>query len=176
MQAPPVSAGGGTLWYLHSIRLQWVEETSLFQIQPDNFWAKNENRNVHQLPSSLFQWHADDRQCGNIYYSNTFSPRPHKIKVTGGGVVWKVSSELWNACLVVVAVLGMELHVAVAVQKHQLHDQGEKNVSKTLKISIKFGLTYMDIKTNYLNYPKTSRTQHRIFKYYPKRCEWICHH
>lgn len=30
-----------TLLHLHSIRLQWVEESSLFQIQPEYLWAEN---------------------------------------------------------------------------------------------------------------------------------------
>lgn len=51
------------------------------------------------------------------------SPCPHKIEVTRGVVVRKVSSKLRNPCFVVMSVLGVELYVAVAVQKHQLHTQ-----------------------------------------------------
>lgn len=35
-------------------------------------------------------------------------------------MVRKVPSKLWNTSLVVVSVLGVELYVAVTVQKHQL--------------------------------------------------------
>lgn len=56
-----------------------------------------------------------------MYHSATFSPCPNKKEVTRGVVVGKASSKLWNPCFVVVSVLGVELDVAVAVQKHQLH-------------------------------------------------------
>lgn len=59
--------------------------------------------------------------CHNIQPPIMYSPRPHKIEVTGGVVVREVPSELWDTRLVVVSVLGVELYIAVAVQKHQLH-------------------------------------------------------
>lgn len=43
-------------------------------------------------------------------------------------MVRKVSSKLWNTRLVVVSVLGVELYVAVAVQKHQLQSHEEKEM------------------------------------------------
>lgn len=47
--------------------------------------------------------------------TTSISPCPHKVEVTGGIVVRKVPSKLWNARLVVVTVLGVELHIAVTV-------------------------------------------------------------
>lgn len=56
---------------------------------------------------------------------HSFSPGTHKVEVTGGVVVGNVPSKLRNAGLVVAPVLGVELHVAVAQQKHQLRSEGE---------------------------------------------------
>ena len=50
-----------------------------------------------------------------------FLPGTDKKKVTRGIVIGKVPSELGNASLVVVSMLGMELHVAVQVQHHHLY-------------------------------------------------------
>ena len=52
---------------------------------------------------------------------DTGSPRSHEVEVAGRIVVGEVPAELWDAGLVVVAVLGVELNVAVTVQKDQLH-------------------------------------------------------
>lgn len=70
-------------------------------------------------------------------------------------MVRKVSSKLWNTCLVVVSVLGVELYVAVAVQKHQLQSYDEKEMvnlksmclqkRKETKNFMEFGLTYVEI-------------------------------
>lgn len=57
------------------------------------------------------------------------SPCPHKIQVTGGGVIWKVPSKFWYSCLVIVSLLGVELYVAVTVQKHQLHSHDVAEVA-----------------------------------------------
>ncbi len=43
-------------------------------------------------------------------------------------MVRKVPSKLWDACLVVVSVLRVELYVAVTVQKHQLNKCIEKQI------------------------------------------------
>lgn len=62
---------------------------------------------------------------GDISDLHSLSPGTHKVEVTGGVVVGNVSSKLRNAGLVVASVLGVELHVAVAQQKHQLRSEGE---------------------------------------------------
>lgn len=62
---------------------------------------------------------------GDISALHILSPGTHKVEVTGGVVVGNVSSKLWYAGLVVVSVLGVELHVAVAQQKHQLRSEEE---------------------------------------------------
>lgn len=50
-----------------------------------------------------------------------FSPRPHKVEITGGIVVGKVPTKLGNTSLVVVSMLRVKFYMAVTVQKHQLH-------------------------------------------------------
>lgn len=69
-----------------------------------------------------------DRDISNL---RMLSPGTHKVEVAGGVVVGNVSSKLRNAGLVVVSVLGVELNVAVAEQKHQLHSKDEADGYKT---------------------------------------------
>lgn len=69
-----------------------------------------------------------DRDDSNL---RTLSPGTYKVEVAGGVVVGNVSSKLRNAGLVVVSVLGVELNIAVAEQKHQLHNKEEADGYKT---------------------------------------------
>lgn len=47
-------------------------------------------------------------------------PGSHKIHVTGGVMIGKVSSKLWNSCFVVEAMLRVELNISIDMEKHQL--------------------------------------------------------
>lgn len=106
------------LLHSHSICLEWIEETSLFQIQPVHLWTASEDKNASIGDTSGQR----ERNNSDLH---TLSPGTHKVEVAGGVVVGNVSSKLGNAGLVVVSVLGVELHVAVAEQKYQLHSKEE---------------------------------------------------
>lgn len=101
----------------------------MLQIQPVHLRTTDENTfsgwGTFQLHVGKLKVAERDGGRFTISGSNILSPRPHKVEVTGGVVVGEVSSKLWNTGLVVVSVLGVELYVAVAQQKHQLHSQEE---------------------------------------------------
>lgn len=88
---------------------------------PNCKWGR---KNIHTSDTSG----QHDRDISNLHI---LSPGTHKVEVTGGVVVGNVPSKLRNAGLVVVPVLGVELHVAVAEQKNQLHDEEEEDGYKT---------------------------------------------
>lgn len=99
---------------------------------------------LRKRPCSRFSLYTSELQVRtkeNIHTSDTsgqhnrqifnlciLSPGTHKVEVTGGVVVGNVPSKLRDAGLVVVSVLGVELHVAVAEQKHQLCSKDEADV------------------------------------------------
>lgn len=104
--------------YSHSISLQGIEEASLFQVQPVHLRTASEDANIHTGDTS-------GQHDTDVSDSCIRSPGAHKVEVAGGVVVGNVSSKLRYAGLVVVSVLRVELHVAVAEQKHQLHSKEE---------------------------------------------------
>lgn len=117
------------LLYSHSVCLQRVEETSLLQIQPVHLRTADHNKHIRRVGHIAAARRKTKRDTVTISGSNILSPRPHKVEVTRGVVVGEVSSKLWNTGLVVVSVLGVELYVAVAQQKHQLHSSEETGKS-----------------------------------------------
>lgn len=112
------------LLYSHSICLKGVEEAPLFQIQPEHL--RTEKGKGWALSPDMGR--TNMKACQNNKVPSN-SRRAYKIEVTGGVVVRKVPPKLGNARLVVVSVLGVELHIAVSVQKHQLWHKGNVNAS-----------------------------------------------
>lgn len=75
--------------------------------------------------------------------ATVFSPRPHKVEITGGIVVGKVPAKLGNTSLVVVSMLRVKLYIAVTVQKHQLHrEEWKKQTNKKAE----WALNYQNLK------------------------------
>lgn len=136
-------------WPADSLQMTWPVDFATRQIGCWNKWRADRSKSNHwwldklsliSLDESSWDWSAQTaatfpcdvlkRFCfvANLHSKLLISPCPHKIDVTGGVVVRKVPSKLWNTCLVVVSVLWVELYVAVTVQKHQLQRHTEKQI------------------------------------------------
>lgn len=68
-------------------------------------------------------------------------PGSYKEQITGWVVVREISAKLGDACLVIVTVLGMKLHVTIDMQEHQLtktHRQKQNGMAFFFFIQIRF--------------------------------------
>lgn len=63
------------LVYIHSISLYWVQETSLFQIEPEHLWTDDENQTSKHLFNSVHIKHFYSSIHSLFYYILTWSPQ-----------------------------------------------------------------------------------------------------